>query len=138
MSKVNLAKAKANLKAYVRKDLSKRELVQFRIDEDHLKQLLEMAEKEKMPLGTMVRDWVIEKLQEKQNTKDVGAKSSTLRVSESQESYRPSTRSGKQRKLIEQCLSEPENIHLLAELVGNICNELLDQGASNSKVRRNK
>ena len=61
-AKVDLARAKANLKAYVRKEISKRELVQFRIDQTTMERLLALAESRQQPLGTMVRDWVSERL----------------------------------------------------------------------------
>lgn len=62
MSKKDLDEAKANLKAHARKEITKRELIQFRCEADLMGRLLDLAGARKQPLGPMIREWVVERL----------------------------------------------------------------------------
>ena len=45
-----------------RAEVAKTEIVQFRLDPTNILRLYELAEKSKKPLGTMVRNWVLERM----------------------------------------------------------------------------
>jgi hypothetical protein len=62
MTKAELAKRKKSMTARAREEVAKTEVVQFRVDTDSIEKLYNQATKAKMPLGTMVRQWVLERL----------------------------------------------------------------------------
>lgn len=62
MTKEELAKRKSEMAARARVEVAKTEIVQFRVDADSIEKLYEHAAALKMPIGTMVRQWVLERL----------------------------------------------------------------------------
>ena len=50
------------LKIKARKELSVAGTVQFRLDEETMQLLMKAADKKKLPLGTLVRMWTVERL----------------------------------------------------------------------------
>ena len=57
-------------RAKVRKEVIERGIAQFRVDPDTMQQLLEFSEHRGLPLGTMLREWVKERLRsERSKTK---------------------------------------------------------------------
>ncbi len=50
------------LRAYAKKELSKAGTVQFRMDEESMLLLMKAADDKKVPLGTLVRMWTVERL----------------------------------------------------------------------------
>lgn len=50
------------LRGYAKKELSGRGTVQFRLDEELMLHLMHAADAKKMPVGTLVRMWMIERL----------------------------------------------------------------------------
>lgn len=62
MTKEKLAKRKADMAARARAEVAKTEIVQFRLDADNITRLYEFATELKKPVGTMVREWVLERM----------------------------------------------------------------------------
>lgn len=62
MSKKDLAEAKANLKAQARQNIIERGLFQFRCEPETYARLLDLAASRRMPVSTMVREWVEQRL----------------------------------------------------------------------------
>ncbi|MBX9878754.1 MAG: hypothetical protein K2Y22_09890 [Candidatus Obscuribacterales bacterium] len=58
----HINKAMKDLRSYARSEMSKTEIVQFRVDKSDFETLVEAASKLQMPMGAMVRHWVLEKL----------------------------------------------------------------------------
>lgn len=50
------------LRAYAKKELSVKGTVQFRLDEESMLLLMKAADDKKVPLGTLVRMWTVERL----------------------------------------------------------------------------
>jgi hypothetical protein len=50
------------LRKKAKKDISIASTVQFRVDEETMLLLMEIADRKKLPLGTMVRMWTVERL----------------------------------------------------------------------------
>jgi len=62
MTKEELAKRKADMSARARAEVAKTEILQFRLDADNISRLYEFATELKKPVGTMVREWVLERM----------------------------------------------------------------------------
>jgi hypothetical protein len=62
MDKRELEKRKAEMTSRARAEVAKTEIVQFRLDPANILRLYELAEKNKKPLGAMVRNWVLERM----------------------------------------------------------------------------
>jgi hypothetical protein len=62
LSKNELALAKQNAKKAARKAVVERGLFQFRLDADTYNALLDLAQKQRLPVSAMVRAWVEERL----------------------------------------------------------------------------
>jgi len=50
------------LRNYAKKELAVAGTVQFRLDEESMLRLMHAADAKKMPIGTLVRMWMIERL----------------------------------------------------------------------------
>ena len=50
------------LRKQAKKDINIAGTVQFRVDEETMLLLMEIADRKKLPLGTMVRMWTVERL----------------------------------------------------------------------------
>jgi hypothetical protein len=50
------------LRAQAKQELSIAGTVQFRLDEDSMRLLMKAADQKKLPLGTLVRMWTVERL----------------------------------------------------------------------------
>lgn len=60
------------LRAQARKRVEQRQVFHFRLEAENIEALYEIAGKEKIPVGTMVRKWVTERLhEEKSNGPDI-------------------------------------------------------------------
>jgi hypothetical protein len=57
------------LKALARKRVAQRQVFHFRLEAENIEALYEIAGKEKIPVGTMVRKWVTERLHEENSKK---------------------------------------------------------------------
>jgi hypothetical protein len=69
-----ISKALSEMKQAVRADVIKRQVLHFRIDESNIAQIYEVAARKKEPVGSMIRQWVIERLQQEQSpTPEPGA-----------------------------------------------------------------
>ena len=64
-------KAVKEFRAASRSELAKKEVVQFRMDTDDLQQLFQVCALKKKPVGTLVREWVLEHTQQELATFDV-------------------------------------------------------------------
>lgn len=53
----------SKLRSQAKKEVSVAGTVQFRVDEQSMLLLMKAADKKKMPLGTLVRMWTIERLE---------------------------------------------------------------------------
>jgi prophage antirepressor-like protein len=62
LTKKEIDKREAQLRAEARKEIAKREIFHFRIDSESIEKLYEVAGKKRKPVGTMVREWVMERL----------------------------------------------------------------------------
>jgi hypothetical protein len=67
MNKQELQKRKTEMTRRARRDIAKTEIIQFRLDKSSILKLYELAEKNKKHVGTMVREWVLEKIENKQD-----------------------------------------------------------------------
>lgn len=63
MTKGKLAKRKAEMAARSRAEVAKTEIVQFRLDADNITRPYEFATELKKPVGTMVREWLLERIE---------------------------------------------------------------------------
>jgi hypothetical protein len=50
------------LRTHAKKEISVAGTVQFRVDENTMLQLMKAADQKKLPLGTLVRMWTVERL----------------------------------------------------------------------------
>ena len=64
-SKIN--KVLSEMKKAARKQVAKREVLHFRIDQANIFEIYEMAASKKTPVGTMIREWIIERLQQEKD-----------------------------------------------------------------------
>ena len=64
MNKRQLEKRKAEMTARAKAELAKTEIVQFRLDRKSIMILFKLTEKYRKPLGAMVREWVLERMQQ--------------------------------------------------------------------------
>jgi hypothetical protein len=64
-AKIN--KALDELKQSARTDIARRGILHFRINEANVLELYEIAANKKKALGTMIREWVLERLKQEQN-----------------------------------------------------------------------
>ena len=62
-----MRKALEKGRAQARKEVIARGIAQFRVDPETMQQLLEVSEYRGLPLGTMLREWVKERLRTEQN-----------------------------------------------------------------------
>ncbi|MFA7336394.1 MAG: hypothetical protein WC028_06385 [Candidatus Obscuribacterales bacterium] len=60
--KITGADRLSRLRKQAKKDISIAGTVQFRVDEETMLMLMDMADRKKLPLGTMVRMWTVERL----------------------------------------------------------------------------
>jgi len=67
MTKEELQKRKNEMTAQARAEVAKTEIVQFRVDAENISKLYDHAMASKMPIGTMVRQWVLERLRNEEN-----------------------------------------------------------------------
>lgn len=56
----------SKLRAAAKQEVAIRGTVQFRLDEESMLNLMKAADDKKMPLGTLVRMWVVERLREEE------------------------------------------------------------------------
>ncbi len=63
ISKEELNKRKAELGKHAREELSKTEVMRFRMDPKSILRLYELAEKKRQNVGAMVRQWVVERME---------------------------------------------------------------------------
>jgi hypothetical protein len=68
MNKAQLEKRKSETIVRAKAELAKTEIVQFRLDPENIMGLFELAELHRKPVGTMVREWVLEKMRQEQST----------------------------------------------------------------------
>ncbi len=61
-NKINRERAIANLREEAQRQIIKSEIMRFRLEEETFARLLNFAAKIKKPVGTLVREWVVEKL----------------------------------------------------------------------------
>ncbi len=59
----------SKLRTQAKKEISVAGTVQFRLDEETMLSLMKAADKKKMPLGTLVRMWTVERLTSEGYTK---------------------------------------------------------------------
>lgn len=59
----HINKAMKELRSYARSEMAKTEIVQFRVDKADFERLVEAATACQMPMGAMVRDWVLNRLE---------------------------------------------------------------------------
>jgi len=62
MNKAELEKRKAEMAAAARTEIAKSGFIQFRLEPANILKLYKEAAKSKKPVGTMVREWVLEHL----------------------------------------------------------------------------
>ena len=75
MSSAERAQRRASVGRAATEKAAKSEQLNFRIEEQSIKELQELAFKRGLPVGTMVRDWVLERLsQEKAGKPDISAR----------------------------------------------------------------
>jgi hypothetical protein len=65
----HINKAMKELRSYARSEMAKTEIVQFRVDQADFERLVEAATANQMPMGAMVRKWVLEYLEQKNDLK---------------------------------------------------------------------
>jgi hypothetical protein len=65
--KINVEKAIQNLGLEAHKRVLKDEVLKFRLESETLDRLLKLAYKLNTPVGTLVRSWIIERLDEEEN-----------------------------------------------------------------------
>ncbi len=63
-------KAVKEFRATARAELAKKEVVQFRMDTDDLQKLYQVCASKKKPVGTLVREWVLERTGYELSTKE--------------------------------------------------------------------
>ena len=61
-SKMSSKERLSRLRAEAKKELAVRGTVQFRLDEESMLRLMKAADDKKMPVGTLVRMWMVERL----------------------------------------------------------------------------
>ena len=64
-----ITKALNEMRSVAREEVAKREVLHFRIDKPSILEIYEVATRKKEPVGSMVREWVLERLQDEQGTK---------------------------------------------------------------------
>jgi hypothetical protein len=62
MTATQLQKRKAELKKMVHAEIVRREVMQFRLEPENIEKLYQVAVKKRRPVGTLVREWVTEKI----------------------------------------------------------------------------
>ncbi len=62
MTKEQLQKRKAELKKLVHAEITKREVMQFRLEPENIDKLYQIALKQRIAVGTLVREWIIERI----------------------------------------------------------------------------
>lgn len=65
--KINKERAILNLRQEAHKRVVKDEVMKFRLEAETLERLLILAKKSNKPAGTLVREWVVEKLDESES-----------------------------------------------------------------------
>ncbi len=70
ISKEELQKRKAELSKLARQELAKTEVMRFRLEPNNILKLCELAEQRCQHVGTMVRQWVLERMQTEMNPDD--------------------------------------------------------------------
>ncbi len=58
----HIDKALKEIRSFARAEMAKNQIVQFRVDEADFERLVKMATEKEYPIGTMVRNWVFERL----------------------------------------------------------------------------
>jgi hypothetical protein len=62
MTKEELKKRKAELKKIVHAEILKREVMQFRLEPENIDKLYRLAASKRKPVGTLVREWIIDRI----------------------------------------------------------------------------
>jgi len=88
----HINKAMKELRSYARSEMAKTEIVQFRVDQSDFERLVEAASQLEMPMGAMVRQWVIANLNKPLPSKK---SNSQLIVAETTSSWSPSNSPGR-------------------------------------------
>jgi hypothetical protein len=68
--KIDRQKAILSLRKEAEERVIKDEVMRFRLESETLQKLLELSKKTKKPAGTLVREWVIEKLEQLQGEQE--------------------------------------------------------------------
>lgn len=61
------------LRKTARAEVAKREVLHFRIDKPSILEIYEVAAHKKEPVGSMIREWVLDRLQEEQGNSGKGS-----------------------------------------------------------------
>jgi hypothetical protein len=69
MTKEELARRKRELTAAARTSIAKSEVLQFRLEPDSILEIYEIASEKKLPVGTMLRQWVLERVDVERGSK---------------------------------------------------------------------
>jgi hypothetical protein len=78
MTKKELQQRMTKLKLSARAQLAKTEVMHFRLDADSIEKLYAMAGKKRKPVGALVREWVLERLQTESGEKSKSAMAVSL------------------------------------------------------------
>ena len=62
MTKEELKRRKAELKKIAHAEIIKREVMQFRLEPENIEKLYRIAAQKRKPVGTLVREWMIERI----------------------------------------------------------------------------
>jgi hypothetical protein len=63
VSREQAVKMRTKLQKQARSEIAKKEVMQFRLEPDAIEQLYDMAGKRRKPVGTLIREWIMERLQ---------------------------------------------------------------------------
>ena len=78
----HINKAMKALRSYARTETAKTEIVQFRVDKEDFERLVDAATVNKMPMGAMIRNWVMDSLEHACNGPKQSATSTPMFVAE--------------------------------------------------------
>lgn len=69
-----LDKLDREVRAQARRDLAKSQIINFRLDPDNVMRLFEVADRKRKALGPMIREWVLERLDQEQEEASLATK----------------------------------------------------------------
>lgn len=120
----HIDKAMKELRSFARSEMAKTEIIQFRVDQADFERLVEAATAYQMPMGAMVRDWVLDRLEPRKKQTPKSRSTASMVVAEQSSTLWPdasaSRRSPNQSQLAADVAELKQELASLKQRLGTV------------------